>query len=205
MKAIAVFAAAAVTSVASAGIVGFVGDQTLEGGWYAFEAEFGVDMTVIYHGGSPYEEVTSIDVPEFGGSLDFSVSHSLRHIGYGWATWSHGYTGEVFYNNGAYYVEYDLNMEGVGAFDAYIEPNPFQEHYFTVTANGSAGGSAQVEVTAHGSAGASHFGFYATGETLVSIEISGTSDWAMGEWRVGAPAPGALALFGLAALRRRRR
>ena len=204
MKFVAGLAALAVTSVASAGIVGFVGDQTLEGGWYAFEAEFGVDMTVIYHGGSPYETVTSIDVPEFGGSLDMP-GHSLRQIGYGWATWSHGYTGEVFYNNGAYLTQYDLNMAGVGAFDAYIEPNPFSEQYFTVTATGSAGGSAQVDVTAHGSSGASHFGFYATGETLVSIEISGTSDWAIGEWRVGVPAPGALALFGLAALRRRRR
>ena len=38
---------------------------------------------------------TSIDVPEFGGSLDFDVGHSLRYIGMGWAGWGHDYTGEV--------------------------------------------------------------------------------------------------------------
>ena len=203
MKAIAVLAAAAVTSFASAGIVGFVGDTSLEGGWYAFEDEFGVDMTVIETDASVYSDITSIDVPGFG-TIDFPA-HSVRQIGGGWATWSHGYTGKVFYNNGLTFVTYDLNMSGAYAFDAYLEPNPFAQHSFTATAYGSGGGSVAVDFQAHGSAGASHFGFYASGETIVSIEIQGSADWAIGEWRVGVPAPGALALFGLAALRRRRR
>ncbi len=205
---IGAMAAAAIASTAGASIVGFVGDTTLEGGWYAFEDEFDVEMTPIIHGGAPYETVISIDVPEFGGSLDFDAGHSLRHIGYGWASWSHGYTGEVFYNNGVYEMGYDLNMNGVGAFDAYIEPNGAGAvHMYEVTAFGSAGGEAQAVCSAYGDAGATHFGFYATGETIVRIEIKGTCDWAMGEWRVGIPTPGVMVLLGVGALcegRRRR-
>ena len=202
----AALAALAVASTANAGIVGFVGDTTLEGGWYAFEDEFDVDMTPIIHGGAIYETVISIDVPEFNGSLDFDIGHSLRHIGYGWATWGHGYQGEVFYNNGSYGTGYDINIPNVTAFDAYIEPNPFLLHTFTITAFGSDGSTETVVRDAHGSSGAAHFGFYTTdGEALTRIEISGTSDWAMGEWRYALPAPGVLALFGLAALTRRRR
>ena len=34
-------------------------------------------------------------------SLTFSSPHSVRQIGFGWATWSHGYAGNVFYTNGS--------------------------------------------------------------------------------------------------------
>ena len=203
--ALAALATASVTSFATAGVVGFLGDTTLEGGWDAFEDMVGVEMVEIYDGGSAFAEVSSIDVPEFGGSLDFDASHSLRQIGSGWATWSHGYTGEVFYNNGLLATGYDLNMDGVYAFDAYIEPNPFSVQTFTITAYGSDGGMDTVVRDADGSSGAAHFGFYSTGETLTRIEIEGSSDWAIGEWRVGTPTPGALALLGLAGLTARRR
>jgi len=198
-------AAAAIACAAHAGIVGFVGDTTLQGGWYAFEDAFDVDMTVIYHGGAPYESVVSIDVPEFGGSLDFDAPHSLRHIGYGWATWSHGYTGEVFYTNGATFMGYDLNLAGVSAFDAYVEPNSDTGGHYTITAFGSAGGEATVEFYTPWAYGARHFGFYAEDEALQRIEVSATGDWAIGEWRVGTPAPGAAGLLILAGLRGRRR
>jgi len=195
---------AAMTPCAQAAITGFVGDTTLEGGWFAFEDTFDVDMTVIHHGGATYETVTGIDVPEFGGSLDFDSAHSLRIIGSGWATWSHGYTGEVFYNNGKYFVGYDLKMNGVHAFDAYVEPNGGGDSY-AITAYGSGGGEATVEFWAYWSYGAMHFGFYAPDERIVRFEIDSTGDWAIGEWRVGVPAPGSLALLALAGTRRRRR
>ena len=202
--ALAALATAAVSSVATAGVVGFLGDTTLPGGWGAFEDLVGYEMVPIVHGGTPYETVYTIGTNT--GSLDFDIGHSLRHIGYGWATWSHGYGGEVFYNNGSYGTGYDINIPGATAFDAYIEPNPFSLQTFTITAYGSGGGSDTVVREAHGSAGAAHFGFYTTGgEALTRIEISGTSDWAVGEFRYGIPAPGALALLGLAALARRRR
>ncbi len=200
----ALAAAAAIAATSSAGIVGFVGDSTLEGGWYAFEEAFDVDMTVIHHGGESFETVSSIDVPEFGGSLDFDTPHSLRHIGDGWMAWAHGYTGEVFYNNGVTFTGYDLNMNDVQAFDAYIQPNPDSPWWFYVTAYGSAGGEATVEFDAMGYVG-THFGFFASGETIARIEITGQADWAIAEWRVGVPSPGALALFAVAGLCRARR
>ena len=202
---VAAAAAVGMTSCAPAAIVGFVGDTTLEGGWYAFEDAFDVDMTVIHHGGAPYETVTGIEVPEFGGSLEFDSPHSLRHIGSGWATWSHGYMGEVFYNNGKYFVGYDLNMDGVSAFDAYVEPNSDSGGNYSITAFGSAGGQASVEFYTHWCCAAKHFGFHVTDEDLVRIEVSASGDWAIGEWRVGTPTPGALALLGLAGLATRRR
>ncbi len=202
MKTIAAFAALAVTSAASAGVVGFVGDTTLEGGWYAFEDMYGLDMEVLTSTGAVYDTVSAIGSSY--GDLTFDVGHSLRMIGQGWASWSHGYTGQVFYNNGSYATGYDM-PGGVAAFDAYLEPNPFALHSFTATGYGSGGGEVTISFDAHGSAGASHFGFYATGEDLVRVEIEGTSDWAVGEFRVGVPAPGALALLGLAGLAGRRR
>jgi len=197
--------AAALASCAQAAITGFVGDTTLEGGWFAFEDTFDVDMTVIHHGGAPYETVTGIDVPEFGGVLKFDFPHSLRHVGYGWATWSHGYTGEVFYTNGACFMGYDLHMSRVSAFDAYVEPNCDGCGSFVITAFGSAGGQASVDFYTSWCCAARHFGFYSLDEDVVRIEVWATGDWAIGEWRVGVPAPGSLALLALAGTRRRRR
>ena len=192
--------AAGIAAATHAEIVGFVGDTTLEGGWYAFEDEFDVEMTVIYHGGAPYESVISIEVPEFGGSLDFDAPHSLRIVGYGWASWGHGYDGEVFYTNGLYDMGYDLNMQGVGAFDTYLNTNVGWGDY-AVTAYGSEGGKATVEFDQYWSAPAIHFGFYSPDEELLKIEItSNYHAWAIGEWRVGVPGPGTLALSAVPAL-----
>ena len=202
MKIFAALAAASLTTVASAGVVGFVGDQTLEGGWYAFEDMYGLDMEVLTSDTSVYDTVYAIGSSY--GDLTFDIGHSLRMIGSGWATWSHGYTGQVFYNNGSYATGY-TTPDGVSAVDAYIEPNPFSEQYFTITGYGADGSSATIDVTAHGSSGASHFGFVGMGTTITGFDIEGTSDWAIGEFRVGVPAPGALALLGLAGLAGRRR
>ncbi len=198
-------AVAAVAGTAGASIVGFVGDTTLEGGWYAFEDEFDVDMTPIVHGGAMFETVSSIEVPEFGGSLDFDVDHSLRYIDGGWGGWSHGYLGEVFYSNGAVTMGYDLNMDDAYAFDAYIVPNPTSWHSFNAIAYGSAGGEVAIVFGTCGFTDATHFGFYATGETIERIEIQATCDWAIGEWRVGVPGPGSLMLLGIAGVFGRRR
>jgi len=208
LRAVAAAAAVTTTCVSHAAITGFVGDTTLEGGWYAFEDTFDVDMTVIHHGGAIYQDVLGIDIPEYGGSLDFDSPHSLRHIGQGWATWSHGYMGEVFYTNGKWFTGYDIKVDGAYAFDAYVEPNCFAAllyDWYEVTAYGSMGSETTVEFGAHGSAGANHFGFYASDEAIVRIEIESTCDWAIGEWRIAAPAPGATALLVLTAVRRRHR
>ena len=203
-RAAGALAAAAIACAAPATIIGFVGDTTLEGGWYAFEDTFDVDMTPIIHGGEPYETVTHIDYGFGGesGTIHFPP-HSLRHIGSGWAHWSHGYEGEVFYSNGAVAVTYTFEGDAVGAFDAYLSPN-WEPNGYVVTAHGSEGGEATVEFEMLGIQEATHFGFFATGEAIVAVKVMGSKDYAIGEWRVGVPAPATAALLSIAGLYGRR-
>jgi hypothetical protein len=199
---------AGAAQTASAGIVGFVGDSTLAGGWDAFEA-------AQPHG--PMELLTSGGVPDFtsvgsifngSGSVTLSPSHEKRTIPGSWGSWSHGYSGELFWTVGATSATYTMSA-GVGSFDGYIEPNPFGVHTFSMTGTGSDGSSDTISVSAEGLSGASHFGFYSTGGAeLVDVTISGGVDWAVAEMRIAlVPAPGVLAAFGLLGLagaRRRR-
>jgi hypothetical protein len=134
--------------------------------------------------------------PPLTGDVTFDVASSVRQIGSGWATWSHGYTGHVYYTNGSTRVTLDLPSDTV-AFMLYTEPNPFSWHDMTVTADD--GTSITRSVT--GSSGAAGFGFYGTGgTTLSSITISSDTDFAFGEFYGAVPEPGTLGLLGLGAL-----
>ena len=145
-----------------------------------------------------YADVTSAPGnPPLTGPLGFSTACSVRQIGMGWATWSHGYTGKVYYTNGAYSVTIGLPSD-TAAFLTYVEPNPFSWYDITVTAQD--GTSLTTYVT--GSSGASGFGFYGTGgSTIDTLTISAATDFAFGEF-YGAiiPEPGSLSLLGLAGL-----
>ncbi len=165
-------------------LVGFIGDTTLAGGWTAFETAAGRTMEVLSSGLSGASQVTVL--PSSFGNVNLNPAHMNLFIGAGWASWSHGYTGEVFWTQGS--TTTTINMpSGVGAYDCYIEPNPFAVHSFTVTGTASDASDVTIIVTADGSGGASHFGFYSTGSCcLTSVTITGAVDWAMGELRVGA-------------------
>ena len=80
-----------------------------------------------------------------------------REIGNGWATWSHGYTGDVYYNNGDNNITMTMPA-GTGAFYFYAEPDPFETFSITATADD---GTITIPVT--GSAGANGFGFWTAG------------------------------------------
>jgi hypothetical protein len=124
--------------------------------------------------------VTQVASP-LGGVLDFSanpVSH--RTIGNGWATWSHGYTGDVYYTNGLLSISFDLPAD-TGAFYFYAEPNPFQT--FQITAITDSGTQLQADVS--GSSGATGYGFYTDAfDTIASITVSSTVDFAIGEFGI---------------------
>ena len=68
-----------------------------------------------------------------------------------------------------------------GAFYFYAQPNDFAAFSFTATAqNGT-----QILQSASGNAGATYFGFFATGvDTVQSITISSTTDFAIGEFGI---------------------
>jgi hypothetical protein len=140
--------------------------------------------------------------------VDFGATVSHRHIGFGWATWSGGYTGSVYYTGGAQSLM--LNMApGTVAFSLFFEPNPFDLRVFTVTGTDSDGNSVVITQDAHGSSGATWAGFWTTGgATLANIQVTTNTDFAVGWFSYSlVPAPGALALLGMAGLvgvRRRR-
>jgi MYXO-CTERM domain-containing protein len=150
-------------------------------------------------------DVPGVSVPDgapFGG-ITFSPDLNKRSIGDGWATWSNGYTGDVYFSNGATSISIALPA-GTGAFYFYAEPDPFDT--FSITATANDGTSLTVPVA--GQAGANGYGFYTDGPALTSITVSSSVAFAVGEFgiaRVPTPGSGALALAGLGLIARRRR
>jgi hypothetical protein len=123
-------------------------------------------------------------------TFDSALTHDL--IGSDWATWSNGYTGDVYENDttlsdGSLEITVTLPA-GTGAFYAYAEPNLFQD--FDMTASAKNGPSSE-DVTVEGDSGAQYFGFYATcGHTISSITFTdsgGDTAMAIGEFGI-APA-----------------
>ena len=137
-----------------------------------------------------FDFVTSVPSP-LGGELGFSIPMSHRRIGEGWSTWSHGYTGDVYYT----YSQSEVTIElpgGTLAFYFYVEPTVFGIASFSATVDDGT----SVEQNAMGSAGAAYFGFFVDDpgdppiESITVVNIT-TYDFAIGEFGIsaGAPAP----------------
>jgi hypothetical protein len=123
------------------------------------------------------------------GRVAFSTRLTHLLIANGWATWSNGYTGDVYDTikrqpDGTFEITVIL-PRGTGAFYAYAEPNEFEDFSMNATAqNGVTSGN----VTVHGEAGARYFGFYATcGHTLTKITYTDSGNdtaMAIGEFGI---------------------
>jgi hypothetical protein len=143
--------------------------------------------------------VNSVPSP-IGGNVGFSGNLIHLVVGSGWSTWSNGYTGDVYYTDGALSRTLILPAN-TGAFYFYAEPNDAGSFNFTVTAqNGT-----QILQSASGNGGATYFGFFGTGgDTVQSIVITSTTDFAMGEFGIAsvnaATVPDATSLVSLIVL-----
>lgn len=154
--------------------------------------------TVGSHAVTPFDQAAQAAIPLFsdvsvipggpnGATVGISPASNKRSIGNGWATWSHGYTGAVYYNNGANQVTLTLPT-GTTAFYFYVESNAFGIFDFTATTNA---GSESGAIAVNGNAGANGFAFYSTeGESISSITVTvhETSGFAIGEFGISGGA-----------------
>ncbi len=125
------------------------------------------------------------------GNVIFGAPMQHVQIGNGWATWSNGYAGDVYWTDGATSANVTL-PSGTSAFYLYAEPNPFSD--FVITAYAQDGTSCGP-ITVNGYAGAQYFGFYGTGgETIASVTVTSSVDFAIGEFGIAAPSLKAVAL-----------
>jgi hypothetical protein len=139
----------------------------------------------------PADGSTVTGVTDPAGTIGFSsaLSHDLATISC-WATWSNGYTGDVYddsaVNTGAAVpAQVTISLPaGTNAFYFYAEPVNFSDFTITATAQN---GTTSNPVTVNGNAGAKYFGFYGTGGvTLASITVTATDTdgFAVGEFGI---------------------
>ncbi|MEI2693768.1 MAG: T9SS type A sorting domain-containing protein [Saprospiraceae bacterium] len=112
--------------------------------------------------------------------INFGASMNHRRIGNGWATWSHGYTGDVYYNNGVTTTVITLPACSRGVY-FYVEPDPFG--FFDVSASAN-DGTTSGNISVDGFGGAHYVGFYTTSSSclLTTITITSTVEFAIGEF-----------------------
>jgi hypothetical protein len=130
-----------------------------------------------------------------GLTLGVAPPAGKAYVGIDWATWSHGYAGAIYYSMGSTSMGLALSAP-VDAFLFYAEPNPFG--LFDITATAQDG--TVLTQTVDGASGATGFGFYGTGGSkIVSVMVTSSVDFAVGEFATGnkVPEPTSLLLLGL--------
>jgi len=122
-----------------------------------------------------------------GGPLGIAPQDSgtsTRCIGSGWSTWSHGYSGDIFFTSGA--TSQTITCPpGTTRLRFYVEPNPFAVHTFNVTADGVASGPFTVD----GNGGAKYVGI-CDDSGISSVTINCDVDFASGEYAVAGGSGG---------------
>ena len=131
-------------------------------------------------------DVTTVTSP-IEGNVAFNPALEHEQVGNGWATWSNGYTGDVYFAGGSS-VALTLPA-GTTAFYLYAEPNEFESFDVSATAQD---GTTSGPVSVYGDAGAQYFGFYGTsGDTIETITVSNADPqgFAVGEFGISYTPP----------------
>jgi hypothetical protein len=160
----------------------------------SWEAAVGSFFDFSPSGVADFTMVGSLPVPagSGGGAMTLTPSLEKRTVGVSWATWSHGYSGEVFYTGGGLAASGTFDVAQT-AFGLYAEPNPFTVWDMTLT---MADGSILTQAV-DGSGGAKFFGWQ--GGPVVSWGVTSGTDFAVGEFVTGTarvPEPATILLLG---------
>lgn len=175
---LATFTLAGVSTAAASGTINFDGSP----GTGAPPATLG-PYTMRQFTADPQSFGTVAGVSGPTGDVTFSPALYHVRVGSGWATWSNGYAGDVYWTFGSLSATVNL-PSNTSAFYLYAEPNPFA--VFSITAQAQ-DGTTSGPISVDGLAGAQYFGFYATGtQHIASITISSGVDFAIGEFGINA-------------------
>lgn len=121
-------------------------------------------------------------VSDPAGRLVFPDMLDHQLVGQGWATWSHGYQGDVYLSDEVIHTATVDLPANTHAFYLYAEPNVFADFHVSAT---TSDGVSSGPVTVYGDSGATFFGFYATGSrTLSRITVSADDMVAIGEFGI---------------------
>lgn len=137
---------------------------------------------------SAISDFTSVStIPCDGTYGDITVSPNLdkRTVPASWSTWSHGYTGPVFFNTSTTDPATFRYPDGTIALYLYVEPNNFSVFDVEVGAKGPSGLTSRI-ISVDGSSGATGVGFYTDpGETIRYVRViadPAASGFAVGEF-----------------------
>lgn len=138
-----------------------------------------------------FSDVNSAFVGGFR-TVEFSQTMNLRRIGDGWSTWSHDYTGPVYYTSEDS-TRLTFDPGEVGAFILYVEPNNFGEFRFEIRGIDSSGRFSTFSTDVEGFAGAQGFGFSApAGGHITEVRVTNVggdaNGFAVGEFSSAAVA-----------------
>lgn len=177
----------------------------------AWEAAVGGPFTetATFPGIATFTNVGSLTL-DGGTTLTFDNQVNKRTIGAGWASWSGGFTGDVFYSNG--FTSITADISAIDAFGLELEPNPFEIVTMTLTLEDGTVLTQDVD----GAGGAKFFGWVGAG--IASFTMSAATDFAFGRFveadvdtgtNIPEPASlvlliGSLGVLGAAARRRQR-
>ena len=133
-----------------------------------------------------------------GTTLTFGSAVNKRTIGIGWASWSGGFTGDVFYSKGL--TSITAGISAIDAFGLELEPNPQDVITMSLILNDGSVVTQEITQDVDGDGGAKFFGWVGAG--IVSITMSAESDFAFGRFveaeidtGTSIPEPGSLLLL----------